>query len=166
MHVPEAQGDTLRSMDPIITIRQCDLAEFWSQPNVDEILSEYALESSIDGLPEPNPNREVYSAMEACGAFSMLCAFRGDELIGFLTMVVSLNPHYGQIIAVTESYFVAKDARYTGAGLRLLQEAEFHARSKRAIALMVSAPVGSRLERVLPGRGFRETNRAFFRGLQ
>lgn len=166
MHVPAAQGDTLRSMDKLITIRQCDLAELWSRPNIDALLSQYARESAIDGLPEPKPDREVYAALEACGALTLVCAFRGDELIGLIAMVVTRNPHYSQLIAVVESFFVSSDARYTGAGLRLLQEAEFLARAREAVGMFISAPVGSRLERVLPGKGFRETNRAFFRGLQ
>lgn len=152
-------------MDKLITIRQCDLAELWAQPNIDDLLGQYARESAIDGLPVPQPDREGYALLEKVGALTVICAFRGSELIGLIAMVVSRNPHYSARIAVVESFFVAEDARYTGAGLKLLQEAEFIARTLEAVGMFVSAPVGSRLERVLPGRGYRETNRAFFRRL-
>jgi GNAT superfamily N-acetyltransferase len=72
-------------------------------------------------------------------------------------------PHYGVAIAVTESFFVGKEYRKSGAGLKLLRAAEAHAEG--APGLLVSAPVGGTLAEVLPHLGYRETNRVFFKEL-
>lgn len=97
----------------------------------------------------------------------MIGAYLDDILVGFCHVLVSLNPHYSALLAVTESLFVAAAHRGTGAGLALLREAENVARERGAAGMLVSAPTGGTLAAVLEhSKGFRETNRAFFRGLQ
>lgn len=150
-------------MEPV-TIRPCTVAEVFAAPNIDELLAEYASESSIAGLPSAVPNRDLYAGLEATGFMQVIGAFEGERLVGFLVLVVTVNPHYSQILAVTESYFVAAEHRKTGAGLQLLAVAENLAKQKGALGMFVSAPVQSRLARVMPGIGYRETTRAFFRG--
>jgi GNAT superfamily N-acetyltransferase len=87
-------------------------------------------------------------------------------MVGFLVLLVSVVPHFGVTIATTESFFVARAARKSGAGLMLRNEAERIARGIGAVGLFISAPVGSRLAEVMgKTKGWRETNRVFFRGL-
>ena len=81
-------------------------------------------------------------------------------------LLVPVLPHFGRKVGVSESYFVAAEYRKTGAGLRLLHAAEEAAREAGAVGVLVSAPTGGILERVMPGVGYRETNRVFFKGLQ
>lgn len=147
-----------------VTIRPATVAEVFAAPNVDELLAEYASESSIAGLPSAVPNRDLYAGLEATGFMQVIGAFDGDLLVGFLVLVVTINPHYSQVLAVTESYFVTAKYRKAGAGLQLLALAEAIAKQKGAVGMLVSAPVESRLARVMPGVGYRETTRAFFRG--
>ena len=149
----------------LIDIRTISFADIWAASNIDALLAEYAEESSLSGLPTPVPLRDLYELLEQSGSCVLLGAYKGDELVGFLAMVVSMNPHYSQVLAVTESYFVASEHRKTGAGLRLLTAAESLAKAKGAIGILVSAPVQSRLAQVMPGVGYRETTRAFFRSL-
>lgn len=147
-----------------VTIRPATVAEVFAAPNVDELLAEYARESSVAGLPSAVPNRDLYAGLEATGFMHVIGAFDGELLAGFLVLVVTINPHYSQILAVSESYFVASEYRKSGAGLQLLAVAENLAKQKGAVGMFVSAPVESRLARVMPGVGYRETTRAFFRG--
>lgn len=135
-------------------------------PNLAELLAEYGAESSIDDLGPPSVQIETYRQMEAVGALQLLGAFQGNDLVGFLVMIVSMLPHYGARVASTESFFVAGNARKSGAGLRLLHEAEQLARNLGAAGFFVSAPKGSKLAAVLDAhKAYRETNRVFFRGL-
>lgn len=145
------------------TIRPITFAELFDSPNADALFSEYAAESSIQGLPTPTPCRALYESIEAGGAAHVIGAFDGGLLIGFIVVVVSLNPHYSAVLAVSESYFVAADHRKSGAGLKLLHAAEELAHRCGALGMFVSAPVESRLAKLLPDMPYTETNRAFFR---
>lgn len=149
-----------------IHVKPYAIAELEAEPNLAELLGEYAQESALEDLGTANPQFATYKQMEAMGVAHLLGAFEGDTLVGFLVLLVSVVPHFGKPIASTESYFVARAARKTGAGLKLLHEAEQIAREAGAVGFFVSAPMGSRLAQVLPGVGYRETNRLFFRGLQ
>ena len=153
-------------MEPI-SVKPFPIADFEAAPNMAELLAEYAQESALDELGAANPQFATYRQMEAMGAARMLAAFQGDTLVGFLVVIISVVPHFGKPVASTESFFVAQAARKTGAGLKLLHEAEQIARESGAVGFFVSAPTGSKLADVLDNlKPYRETNRLFFRGLQ
>lgn len=107
----------------------------------------------------------MYGVLEKSGVFHTIGAFLADKLIGFVTVLVSIAPHVGVFMAVTESLFVAKEHRKTGAGLKLIRQAEACAVERGAPCLLISAPLGGNLAEVLPHVGYTETNRIFFRKL-
>lgn len=147
-------------------IKQCTVDEFFAHPGVRELIAEYAVESSIAGMPTPRPNEGQYRVLIEAGFAHALVAVEGDDMLGFLVLLVSLNPHYSAVIGVVESFFVASARRKSGAGLRLLREAEHLAQSRGAVGFLVSAPFGGRLAEVLETHSaYQETNRVFFRGL-
>ena len=88
-----------------------------------------------------------------------------ELLVGFVTVLVSVFPHVGVLMASTESLFVAKEYRKTGAGLKLIRSAESCAKEGGAPCLFISSPFGGNLAEVLPQVGYTETNRVFFRNL-
>lgn len=147
------------------TILPCTLGDVFDSPDAAALLSEYARESAIDGLPAPTPCREIYAHIEQTGALHLFSAMHDGKLIGFLALLVSVNPHYSTPLAVTESYFVASEYRYTGAGMGLLRAAEEHAAKLGAAGFLVSSPSAGRLSEILPRTGYRETNRVFFKAL-
>lgn len=149
-----------------ITIRPITADEFEQADNLVELLAEYAVECAIPGLGENNVRFDIYRQLEAAGVLHTLGAFRGDTMVGFLSFLVSVLPHYGALTATSESYFVAKSERAGGTGIRLLREAEARAKELGAVGLLVSAPVGGRLAAVLPRIGYGQTNEVFFKGLQ
>lgn len=148
-----------------ITIRQCAASELLDAPNRHELWDEYASESSIDGLPKPTVQIDMYRMLESAGALQLIAAFDGDTIVGFISVLSNKLPHYGVLMAASESFFVAKDYRKSGAGLRLLREAERYALFIGSPGLLVSAPSGGRLAGVLPNVGYAETNRVFFKRL-
>lgn len=149
-----------------ITFRHIRFSELWAAENIDVLLDEYAEECAIVGMPKPEADRAMYEAMESSGAVLVIGAFSEDVLAGFVVLLVYRNPHYSQVIAVTESIFVASQYRKTGAGRRLISEAEAIAKERGAAGILVSAPADSRLAKVMPGIGYNQTNVAFFRGLR
>jgi len=146
-----------------LEIRNCSISELEKSPNISELLEEYVAESSIHGLPHPSAKVDIYKTLESVGAIRVIAAFYSDILIGYVIVLCSVLPHYSEIVATTESFFVAKKYRKTGAGLRLLREAEEYAKKNKSAGLLVSAPLGGVLAEVLPNFGYRETNRVFFR---
>lgn len=151
-------------MEPV-TIKRCTLEEVEAAPNLPALLAEYGAESAIEGLGSQNMQGDTYRALEAAGLLRIVGAWLDGELIGFIAVLVSVLPHYGKRVGVSESYFVAPAHRKTGAGLLLLKEAERMALEDGAMGFLLSAPLGSRLASVLPARGYRHTNQVFFKPL-
>jgi GNAT superfamily N-acetyltransferase len=147
-----------------VTIKPCTVAEIERNPHFLALAKEYASEAAIHGLPAPVEKLAAYRLIEASGCFQGYGAFLdNDKLIGFVAVLTPVIPHYGVAIAVSESFFVAAAHRKGGAGIKLLRAAERHARQAGSPGLLVSAPHGGRLARVLPHLGYRETNRVFFK---
>mgnify|MGYP003625260170 CR=1 FL=1 len=146
-------------------IRLTSFTEIEKDPSFQDLLDAYGVESALAGLPAPNCQIPMYKALEAAGVIHILGSYNGDELTGFISLVITTIPHYGAVVAHTESYFVCAAHRKTGAGLALLRAAERFSAHKGAVGLLVSAPLGGKLAEVLPKTGYTETNRVFFRKL-
>ncbi len=146
-----------------LLIRPSSVSEIFGSPNITELLDEYAEESAIAGLPHPKAKIDLYEHLEAVDSIYVIGAFFEDVLIGFIFVLSPILPHYSAKISVSESFFVAKEYRKTGAGLRLLRAGEDHAKKVNSLGLLVSTPIGSVLAEVMPQIGYTETNRVFFR---
>lgn len=129
------------------------------------LIAEYTEESRAAGLPVPNPQVDTYQRLEAMGLLHAFAATEGDALTGFLSFLTPTLPHYGILMAVSESFFVASAHRQSGDGLRLLRAAEVKARELGAPVLLVSAPMAGRLFELLPKCGYIETSRVFMKRL-
>lgn len=147
-------------------IRQVTVSEVFDHPDAPAMLAGYAIASAIEGMPPPKPDRGSYERMGASGAAAVFAAFEGDRMVGVTMVLVTVNPHYSEVIGVTESIFVMPEHRKTGAGLGLLAAAEAFARSKGAVGFFVSAPVDGVFAEVMSRMNeYRESNRAFFKVL-
>lgn len=147
-----------------IAIRKISISDVEAAPNIAALLAEYASESAIQGLPPPAAKMAQYKQIESACVLHTFGAYLDDLLVGFITVLTSILPHYSVPISTSESFFVAKEHRKAGAGLLLLHEAERFAQGVGSKGLLVCAPTGSTLASVLEGVGYRETNRVFFRG--
>ena len=132
-------------------------------PEFPALVQEYADECANRGLPPPLAHLDRYPMLEAAGVLHPVAATLGDELIGFITVLVSVLPHYGFSVAMSESYFVAKVHRHTLAGLKLLVAAEAKARELGTHGIYVSSPTGGALDKVLARAGYHETNKVYFK---
>ena len=150
---------------PSCEVRRIAFDEIEAFQNFAGMVERYADESAIPGMPRPNRQKEMYRQLEQAGLFHLVGAFVGGELVGFVSLLASVLPHYGVMVASTESIFVEPEHRKSGAGKMLLREAERLATSIGAVGLLVSAPSGGRLAAILPRSGYQESNRVFFRRL-
>jgi len=148
-----------------VVIRKCTVGEIEAASNFPDLLAEYAAELVVDGAPPFSAKMEMYHILENAGALQAIGAYLEDLLVGFVTVLVSILPHVGVLMAVTESLFVAKEHRKTGAGLKLIKAAENCAQERGTNRIFISAPFGGNLAEVLPHVGYVETNRVFFRSL-
>ena len=148
----------------MLSIHRSTAKSIFDADGFDSLVSEYADECRMHGLPDPAPKLDAYRALEASGCFCCLAAMAGGRLAGIACMLAPVIPHYGRHLATMESYFVRPAYRAgTGAGLALLREAESWAQELGCPALMVSAPADSRLQRILPRQGYRVTNVVYTR---
>lgn len=147
------------------TVRRISVTEAFTHSTLPALCREYAEESAIYGLPDPQEKLAAYQALEAGGSdvFCAYGAFLDDMLIGFIVLLTPVLPHYGVAVAVAESLFVGKAHRKTGAGTLLIRRAEQRAREMRSPGMLFSSPSGGRLSVLLPRIGYRETNRVFFK---
>lgn len=151
-----------------LVIKKCTISDLEASPNIQDILAEYAAESSpsIKGLPRPLAKVDTYKHLESMNAIHTIGAFLNDLLIGYIIIVAPVMPHYSIRIAVSESFFVLKGYRKTGAGTKLRIAAEDWSKEAGAYGLLMSAPAGGDLAEVLPRVGYAETGRVFFRSFR
>lgn len=145
-------------------IRPCSVSEIFQAPSFAQLSAAYSDECALDGLVPPSPDFAIYQKLEAlCGqAFVVLGAFSdGGELVGFIALMTSINPHYGQVFCTSESFFVHPDHRKRGVGLKLLQQAKRIAKEGGAIGLKVSSRVGSKLDEIMQGTDAMHTNNTY-----
>lgn len=142
------------------------MAEVEASPMLPALLAAYAEESRIPEIGTPEANFASYRAMEAAGSLRIVGAF-APGLVGFAVLLVYGLPHYtGRMVGSLESFFVSPEDRRRGTGMKLLHAAEDLAAELGATALLVGAPIGGRLDRVLEHTvGYRPTNRVFTRSL-
>lgn len=148
-----------------VLIREVTVDEAFDSPAFGGLCAEYLAEANRNpDMLGGAPNRDGYARMVDVGLMRIWGAFAAGELVGFCTVLVSPVLHFGsRLIATTETLFVAQAHRAGGAGLKLLRAAEAVAAEAGAGGLYVAAPTGGRLERLLPGQGYHQTNSVFYR---
>lgn len=148
-------------------IEKSSFAELEADPDFSALLEEYAASAAREGLPPAKCKAEIYRALEAMGTLHVWTARLQDgRLIGFLLIICTVLPHFSLLMGVSESYFVAKQFRHTGAAIRLLRLAEEKVRELGGPVLLMSAPVGSALAEVLPRAGYTPMSMVFYKRVQ
>lgn len=137
--------------------------DIWSAPNCADLLAAYAEEYSLKGAPAPTPNIELYKVLESNKLLAAFGAYVDNLLIGFITVLLVKGTHYSVIIANTESYFVAKEYRLTGAGTKLRIEAERVAKEAGCPGILLQAPTDGKLAAVLEKSDYEEAYRVFYK---
>lgn len=150
-----------------LVVKKCALAEVIDAPEFPQLAAEYEAECAMPGMPSPIVKMAIYQQLEAAGALTPIGAWMNDRLIGFIGILYHTLPHYGVGLAVSESFFVRKAYRSTGAGIKLKQLGEEVARALGSSGLLITAPVGSSLDAMLSmSVKYRPASNAYFRSFE
>ena len=118
-----------------------------------DLLAKYAAECSIPLIGKINPQPAMYEALESAGVLKCFGAFDGDQIIGFVSVLTTVFPHYGTKNATGESIFALSG------GQELIRAAETYAKEVGCETMLWSTPLGGRAEKYfLRKRGYRQTN--------
>jgi GNAT superfamily N-acetyltransferase len=139
--------------DTPVTILPVSVATIFDAPNAADLIRTYAKECLI---PDAQPQRMTYEAMEHAGVLKCFVAYAGSEgaplIIGFVSVICAVMPHCGKRLATVESLFVEPAYRDTGAGAGLIAAAEQCAADSGCLAITAAARVGSAFDKVLSRR--------------
>lgn len=142
----------------MVEIRPCTVDEILNTP---ELVAEYST-YAMPGMPAPNVQWDQYRMMEKAGVIHVIGAFVGGQMVGFVSVLSHVSLHYGHKIALTESLFVASAHRKGGAGIKLIRAVVEYAATLRAVGLLVVAPFGGELSKVLPEIGFLPSQNVYW----
>lgn len=168
-----------------VTIQPVSYSAILDSPNSVDLLRTYAEHCLV---PDPEPQRPLYEAMERIGTFQAFAAYfsgQNDDsaipedcdlearvstpvsrLIGFVGVIRAIVPHDGHLIAATESLFVDPSYRWTGAFFLLIAAAEKFATDSGCRCLLASARINSPLDFILSDRdGYEKTHNQHTRWL-
>lgn len=130
-------------------IRPVSYVDILDAPNASELLNEYAEECVIS---DHDPQRDMYRAMHDAGILHCFGFFDEEVLVGFVTIISTVMPHNGKKLANIESIFLQGSRRGTGAGLKLIEQAEKFAKESGSVALLYCPRIGSRMAKILDRR--------------
>ena len=135
-----------------------------SDPNFPDMVNAYAIESSLDGLPPPCPDLGMYRAMDTAGFLHTSCAVVDGRVVGFILVLLSPLPHYSVHVATIESFFVLSRYRQSGAGFKLLREAEMIAEENGSAGIFINAANGKDLSKIMQKmKSYRQTHVTYFK---
>jgi GNAT superfamily N-acetyltransferase len=135
-------------------------------PHSETLFAEYAEECSLPELGPIAPQRELYEALEASGGMRCFGVYHKMALVGFVTILIYVLPHYGKKIATTESIFLSRKHRTGWAGMEMLRFIEAYAKESGCAAVLYTTPEGSRFSTLLSIRDeYRHSNNVFMKGL-
>lgn len=143
-------------------IKPVTVSEVFDDPGFSRIVEDYEGECQRNpALGEPQPAREAYEKLEAQGILKGAGAFAGSRLCGYVSVLITPSPRYRCPVAVIEGIFLSPDCRKAGPGKALLDAAKRLAADAGAPGVYLSAPAGSRLERIA-GRLYTHTNSTYW----
>lgn len=146
-----------------VKVSKCRVSEIISNGNFQSLHDEFAREVATVVAPAPIEKLRSYEALEATGSAQAFGAFMGDAVVGFVFVMTPDVPRCSSVVAVADGLFVGRRYRKTGAGLKLIREAERHAAESGSPCLMFGTPSNGPLATVLPSIGYSETNRVFMK---
>jgi GNAT superfamily N-acetyltransferase len=154
------------SVDRFLVDKLGSYFQILNDPRAAALLAEYSAECSIPQLGKPEPQHEIYEAMDKSGLMHSFGFYEYGQMIGFATLLIHVLPHYGKRIANVESLFIAKAHRAHGVGEILKLSLEEYAKDRGCVGVLYNARVGSRLEQLLTLQPeYERTNSVFLRSL-
>lgn len=116
----------------------------FARPEFDRLCRQYTEESGVKLWGDSKVCIEDYRDTK------VLAVFNGEAMVGFAFLRRMTHPHYvGKIMSILDAVYIEPSARKGRVGVRLIAEAKELAASFGAGTMLMSAPFGSRLARLL-----------------
>lgn len=139
----------------MIEIKNVSFTEIYNNWNFKNLIDEISIDPDVIIQDTPILVKvEAYKNMEASGTLQIYGAYSSDKVIGFISIMTPNLPHNVGKLVIVDAVFVSPLYKPTGAGLKLISEAEDFANSKEA-GIIFSAGAESTLEKVLLGRDYK-----------
>jgi len=148
------------------TIRKIPVTDILDDSRFSDMVREYASEAKAVEMPDPNPDRGAYRAMDRFGVLHSFGAYAGGQLVGFICVLISKLPHYGVLVATIESFYVVPESRKGGTAQRLMAAVEDLAHEQGCACVLVTAPKGGRLARAMGSMGYRMSHEVFVKEMR
>lgn len=146
-------------------IERVPVASIIKAVDADALFAEYFDECGNKSLSAgPKPDLDRYVLLENAGVFVSLVAKEGEEVVGFVGLLVSDVLHFSAKTAVVESIFLTKSHRKGANGIRLLRAAIKQAKELGAVGVYASAPVGSSFDRLCSLLRAKHMNNMYYVG--
>lgn len=146
----------------MLAIVRTTIEDIMKYSNLDAMVKECHEEAGLKGLPEGKLHCPTYAALDKALALTCAKATYNDKLIGYVTVLVFMSPHYSVQLAQIETIYVLKDYRFTRAGIKLMQEAKNIAKEHQVPGLMCNALIGSTLSKLLKAEDYEPTHIVYF----
>lgn len=146
-------------------IRELPFAKLEAEYGFAALVEEYYTEAGNPGLPRPKYDSAQYRKLCQLGLMHTFAAMSDGVLLGFMMLIVTELPKYSLPIATLDTIFVGKAYRMSGAGVRLLKQAEAVTAARGCSWMLASSPSEGHLADVLPRLGYVESNRIFLKAV-
>lgn len=117
------------------------------QENYDEV-DQRAEKQDLDVV------KGFYEALEKGGSHFMVVAYSNDTTVGYISMLVTVNPHTGLLQATCDVVYVLPEFRGYGIGIDLISAAEKRSVELGAKYLQFSFKYGAEMENLIEALGF------------
>ena len=160
-----------------VTILPVSISAIFDAPNAAHLIRAYAKACIV---PDAAPQRYLYEAMDRAGIFHCFAAYVDEavgepdtpesaphlRLVGFASVICSIMPHDGHLVATLGEMFVDPPYRSLGADGLLMSAMEEKAEALGARCFVCLARTGSAYDKVLSRRtGFTQTHSQYTKWL-
>lgn len=132
----------------MVTAELCPLTKIFRSVGFDECEKAYRETSNHEYANECGIDKEFYLGLEKQGMFQGIGAFSDNRLVGFMGLQKIYYAHMNTWHTFIETVFVLPDFRKGNTFFKMLHLAKKWTKDEGHKSIMLSAPYGSRLERV------------------
>ena len=146
-----------------VTILPVSFRDILDAPNAAFLIHAYSASCIV---PDAEPQRPLYEAMERAGILHGFAAYANGSLIGFASVICSIMPHDGHLVGTMGEMFIDLPYRGTDAEDLLLSALEQTAADAGCRCFVCLARIDSKYSKRLAQReGFHPTQTQFTKWL-
>jgi GNAT superfamily N-acetyltransferase len=99
---------------------------------IESLMNDHALEVETGLMQHPNPQWDLYEALEANDATIAYAAYEGLTMVGYVIVFLTPHLHYGFIYGAHDVIYVKPEYRKSSIGLYFIRRCEDEAKKRGA----------------------------------